>query len=496
MKVAQEIDVDGVTIIINTDNKLEAKIPPSSGEAFDIKSLPAKQWETGSKIVALDSQGNAYTFLEDKKFYKDVAVSLQLKSSEYVTDKTRSVLVVRVTNLKDFEAANVEFAFSTGSTVVNGEQTSQTLTLTANETRSFEYIVEHENSTYVSATVFVVGDMESQNNSESLSIPAKTPARDTTVNNVFTDQCPMVSGYVVGYQDQPLIFRGQTLGLDQQGEDQNTNVIKRANLKGLQIQFDQVSSVIVRADDPTGYAGDSWAPLLYKRNADNTSIESSYVVTGTYQPETVSTRHYTFDAASGLFTFDESYPYPYALIFIRTSNGGTCKYQSVWINATTLDSEVKETKDTYVVEGIPGSNYRISPLDLEGYSVDISGSVEYNGFNYFKVNYIGFGDMTGYRIVTNVSDFNSQVRSSAEHDWETDQYTLKAISLSTKYRVDVTLPINTAQNFTIKGDVYDVNETAGDIAITHIGGGINVVTSDRVTATNNIISDRITITFA
>ena len=26
MKVAQEIDVDGVTIIINTDNKLEAKI--------------------------------------------------------------------------------------------------------------------------------------------------------------------------------------------------------------------------------------------------------------------------------------------------------------------------------------------------------------------------------------------------------------------------------------------------------------------------------------
>ena len=495
MKVAQEIDVDGVTIIINTDNKLEAKIPPSSGEAFDIKSLPEKQWETGSKIVALDPQGNAYTFLEDKKFYKDVAVSLQLKSSEYVTDKTRSVLVVRVTNLKDFETANVEFAFSTGSTVVNGEQTSQTLTLTANETRSFEYIVEHKNSTYVSATVFVVGDMESQNNSESLSIPAKTPASDTTVNNVFTDQCPMVSGYVVGYQDQPLIFRGQTDGLDQ-GVNQNTNVIKRANLKGLQIQFDQVSSVIVKAGGPTDDANVDWALLLYKRNADNTSIESSYVSTYAPQQETVSTHHYTFDAASGLFTFDESYPYPYALIFIRTSNGDTCKYQSVLINATTLDSEVEETKDTYVVEGIPESNYRISPLDLEGDSVDISGSVEYNGFNYFKVNYIGFGDMTGYRIVTSAYYFNSQVRSSAEYDWETDQYTLKAISLTTKYRVDVTLPINTAQNFTIKGNVYDVNETAGDIAITHIEGGINVVTSDRVTATNNIIYDRITITFA
>ena len=489
-RVVTEHDVDNVTIHINSENKLECK---TQGGGVNLNALPEKQWEDGSKVVALDPSGNAYVFPQDKKFYKDVAVSLQLKSSQYVTDKTRSVLVVRVTNLKDFEAANVEFAFSTGSTVVNGEQTSQTLTLTANETRSFEYIVEHENSTYVSATVFVVGDMESQNNSESLSIPAKTPARDTTVNNVFTDQCPMASGYVVGYQDQPLIFRGQTLAVYQEN-DQNTNVIKRANLKGLQIQFDQVSSVIVRADDPTGYAGDSWASLLYKRNADNTSIESSYVSTRTYLQETVSTHHYTFDAASGLFTFDESYPYPYALIFIRTSNGDTCKYQSVWINATTLDSEVKETKDTYVVEGIPESNYRISPLETD--SVDISGSVEYNGFNYFKVNYIGFGDMTGYRIVTNVSDFNSQVRSSAEHDWETDQYTFKAISLSTKYRVDVTLPINTAQNFTIKGNVYDVDETAGDIAITHIGGGINVVTSDRVTATNNITSDRITITFA
>ena len=493
MKVAQNIDVDGVTIIINTDNKLEAKIPSKFGEGFDIKSLPEKQWETGSRVVALDSQGNAYVFPQDKKFYKDVAVSLQLKSSEYVNDKTRSVLVVRVTNLKDFETAGVEFAFSTGSTVVNGEQTSQTLTLTANETRSFEYVVEHENSTYVSATVFVIGDMESQNDSASLSIPAKTPASDTTVNNVFTDQCPMASGYVVGYQDQPLIFRGQTDGLEQ-GYNQNTNVIKRANLKGLQIQFDRVSSVIVKADDPTGYSGDSWASLLYKRNADNTSIESSYVSTRTQLRESVSTRHYTFDAASGLFTFNESYPYPYALIFIRTSNGDTCKYQSVWINATTLDSEVKETKDTYVVEGIPESNYRISSLERD--SVDISGSVEYDGFNDFKINYIGFGDMTGYRIVTDSDSFIDQVRSVEKYDWRTGKYVSKAISLNTKYRVDVTLPVNTAQNFTIKGDTSGINETAGDIAITHIDGGINVVTSDRVTATNNIISERITITFA
>ena len=41
----------------------------------------------------------------------------------------------------------------------------------------------------------------------------------------------------------------------------------------------------------------------------------------------------------------------------------------------------------------------------------------------------------------------------------------------------------------------NVIETAGDIAITRVAGGINVVTSDRVTATNNIIADRITITF-
>ena len=181
------------------------------------------------------------------------------------------------------------------------------------------------------------------------------------------------------------------------------------------------------------------------------------------------------------------------MIFIRTSNGDTCKYQSVWINATTLDSEVKETKDTYVVEGIPESNYRISPLESDG--VDASDSIEYDGFNDFKVNYIGFGDMTGYRIVTNVYDFGYDVRSYSSYDYNTGQYEYVPITLNSRYRVDVKLPINTVHNFTIKGDVYDVNETAGDITITHIAGGINVVTSDRVTATNNIISNRITISF-
>lgn len=488
-KVVTENDVDNVTIHINSANKLECI---TQGGGVDFNTLPEKQWEAGSKVVALDPQGNAYVVPQDIKLYKDVAVSLQLKSSEYVNDKTRSVLTVRVTNLKDFEIADVEFAFSTGSTIVNGEHTSQVLTLAANETRAFVYVVEHEKSTYVNATVFVVGDTESQNNSASLSIPAKTPASDSTVNNVFTDQCPMVSGYVVGYQDQPLIFRSQTDGLDQ-GYGQNTNVVKRANLKGLQIQFDKVSSVVVKADVPTDYSGDSWASLLYKRNADNTAIESSYIATETLLGETVSLQHYSFDASTGLFTFNESYPYPYALIFIRTSNGGTCKYQSVWINATTLDSEVQEAKDTYVVEGIPESNYRISPLENDG--VDASGSIEYDGFNYFKVNYIGFGDMTGYRIATNVSDFVYQVRSYKTYNYDTYQYEYVPITLNSRYRVDVKLPSNTVYNFTIKGETYAVNETAGDITITNIAGGINVVTSDRVAATNNIISNRITITF-
>ena len=488
-RVVTEHDVDNVTVHINSNNKLECI---TQGGGVNLNALPEKQWEDGSKVVALDPSGNAYVFPQDKKFYKDVAVDLHLKSSEYVNGKTRSVLIARVTNLKDFETANVEFTFSTGSTVVNGEQTSHTVTLSANETRSFEYVVEHDNSTYVSATVYVVGDVAGQNNSAYLNIPVKTPASDSTVNNVFTDQCPMVSGYVVGYQDQPLIFRSQTEGLDQ-GYNQNTNVIKRANLKGLQIQFDKVSSVIVKADDPAGYGGHGWASLLYKRNADNTAIESSYIATRTQISETVSLQHYSFDASTGLFTFNESYPYPYALIFIRTSNGDTCKYQSVWINATTLDSEVKETKDTYVVEGIPESNYRISPL--EGDSVDASGSIEYDGFNYFKVNYIGFGDMTGYRIATNVYDFGYDVRSYSFYDYNTDQYEYVPIALNSRYRVDVKLPVNTAQNFTIKGDTSNVNETAGDITITRIGGGINVVTSDRVTATNNIIANRITISF-
>ena len=55
MKVAQEIDVDGVTIIINTDNKLEAKIPPSSGEAFDPSALQQQITALETKATELQN---------------------------------------------------------------------------------------------------------------------------------------------------------------------------------------------------------------------------------------------------------------------------------------------------------------------------------------------------------------------------------------------------------------------------------------------------------
>ena len=104
--------------------------------------------------------------------------------------------------------------------------------------------------------------------------------------------------------------------------------------------------------------------------------------------------------------------------------------------------------------------------------------------------------MTGYRVVGDTYSSGHQVRGYKTYNYDTDEYEYAPIVLRTRYRVDIKLPVNTAQNFTIKGNTLNVNETAGDIAITRVAGGINVVTSDRVTATNNIISDRITITFA
>lgn len=62
MKLMQEIDVDNVTITINGENKLAMVQPTNSGSTFDVASLPEKQWEAGSKIVALDPQGNTYIF--------------------------------------------------------------------------------------------------------------------------------------------------------------------------------------------------------------------------------------------------------------------------------------------------------------------------------------------------------------------------------------------------------------------------------------------------
>ena len=48
MKVCQEIDVDNVTIIINSENKLEAKIPEPSGFT-EIEEIDANLWFTSDQ---------------------------------------------------------------------------------------------------------------------------------------------------------------------------------------------------------------------------------------------------------------------------------------------------------------------------------------------------------------------------------------------------------------------------------------------------------------
>ena len=55
MKVAQEIDVDNVTIIINPQNKLEAKIPPATAGAVEIEEIPNTS-SLDSSIIRIDGK--------------------------------------------------------------------------------------------------------------------------------------------------------------------------------------------------------------------------------------------------------------------------------------------------------------------------------------------------------------------------------------------------------------------------------------------------------
>lgn len=495
MKLIQKIDVDGVTLTINGENKLAMVQPANSSPTFDVAALPEKQWEAGSKIVALDSQGNTYVFPEDKKFYKDVAVSLRLKSSEYVTDKTRSTVIAKVTNLKDFETADIDFAFSTGSTVTNNQQTSQKLTLNANEFREIEYVIEHENSTYVSATVFVSGDTEDKNNSESLTIPGKTPASSPTINGVFTNECSMVTGYVEGHESQPLVLAGQYETLDNYliNAVPNTNVLKRENLKNVSIKFTNASSVIVWGNSRYEYE-DYGAHVLYKRNQDNTSIESSLLFSNLYNfsAENLTSTHYTFDSNTGILTFTESLNSKQVAIFVRPSDTNNCKYQLITLSASIANSKVEKQVDKLTVEGLSQDKYKQSLI--KGKDVDTAYSVEYNGFNKYHVNFIGFGDMTGYRIT--IEDYNSYKEQVRKYDWNTsDDNKYPSIQYKEDYAVHVTLPSNTVQNFKIKGNINNVVPQQGDLTISSTSDGIQVTTTNQVSSTNNVIHDRFTITF-
>lgn len=61
MKIAQEIDVDNVTIIINRDNKLEAKVPSTETvtleDLLDMKNLNNV---SGAANVLEDDEGITY----------------------------------------------------------------------------------------------------------------------------------------------------------------------------------------------------------------------------------------------------------------------------------------------------------------------------------------------------------------------------------------------------------------------------------------------------
>lgn len=63
MKVAQEIDVDNVTIIINSDNKLEALIPEQSTE-FTIQEVP---WLNNSNVITTEVY---YEINNSKKYFR------------------------------------------------------------------------------------------------------------------------------------------------------------------------------------------------------------------------------------------------------------------------------------------------------------------------------------------------------------------------------------------------------------------------------------------
>lgn len=330
-------------------------VPCCKDEGADLKDVPEKPFENGSKILAFDQNGDLYQFAQNSTYEKDVAVNIEVVSNEVKEDGTNIAnVVVTVSNNLATTAENIQLNVGTAATITAGEASPEKFTLAGNSERAFVYTVTYNTSGFVTATVNALGDAVSSNNTATVALPFKVKQKPVSADNEFTDECPLINAT---YNGEALLASKQVGTLTELNPDEfATNIIAdttKPNLNGVTINVKGASRVVVkttegnsRGNDLRDYANGTFAII----KQSDTVYKSFGVALGNFVGDTDK---YTFNVASGNLTFTNDFNRDTAVIFLRPG-GENCKWQAYAVVCTGETATITEEEDNKLAtSGLP-----------------------------------------------------------------------------------------------------------------------------------------------
>lgn len=329
-------------------------VPCCKGEGADLKDVPEKPFEDGSKILAFDPNGELYKFPQDATYTKDVAVNLEVVSNEIQEDGTNIAnVVVTVSNNLATTAEDIQLNVGTTATITSGEASPEKFTLAGNSKQAFMYSVTYNTSGFVTATVNALGDAVSSNNTATVALPFKVKKKPVSADNEFTEECPLINAT---YNGEALLASKQVSSLD--GVDTNnlaTNIIAditKPNLNGVTINVKGASRVVLKttSGNERGKNLDSSANGTFAILKQSETVYKSFGVA--LGEMTGDTDKYTFNTASGDVTFTNDFNHDTAVIFIRPA-GENCKWQCYAVVCTGATATITEEDKKLATSGLP-----------------------------------------------------------------------------------------------------------------------------------------------
>lgn len=314
---------------------------------INLGEVPEKPFEEGSKVLAFDTNGNLYQFAQNAAYEKDVAVSIEVVSSQ-ILDDGKNVANVRVivSNNLHTQADDVQLNVGTAATVNSGELSPAKFTLNGNSRKVFTYSVSYDTSSYITASVSAVGDLVSSNNSVSTVLPFNVRQVAQSESNVFTEECPLVQAT---YNGEVLVAAKQLANISDFRRHGwgyfARNIIadvSKPNLAGVTINLLGASRVQVYTAESYRYvergfvSGTQGYFVIKKVEGDY----HSFLVDISY-PSQQEISDYTFDVESGDLTFNSNTKYSSAVIFLRPA-GEDCLWQTCLIACNGLATTITE----------------------------------------------------------------------------------------------------------------------------------------------------------